>query len=83
MCLQKGYHAFMRAGRYWRVLKMVLRSGQAHDIDRHLPANRWPGSVVVVCPACPEPDFNLQRNWKELVANPLHTYVRSRQRVRI
>lgn len=57
----------MRSGRYWRVLKMVIRSGQAHGIDEHLPENRWPGSVVVVCPACPEPGFNLQANWEDLV----------------
>ncbi|EJD44782.1 hypothetical protein AURDEDRAFT_27600, partial [Auricularia subglabra TFB-10046 SS5] len=60
---RKGYNAFVRAGRFWRVLKMVLRSGQSHGIDDLLPKNRWPGSVVVTCPACPEPDFNLQPDW--------------------
>lgn len=69
---QKGYKSFLRAGRYWRVLKMTMRSGQAHDIDRHLPANRWPGSLVVVCPACPEPGFNLQPDWKDYLEDPEH-----------
>ncbi|KZV77999.1 hypothetical protein EXIGLDRAFT_583392, partial [Exidia glandulosa HHB12029] len=68
------YTAFLRAGRQWRVLKMLIRSGQAHAIDKHLPTNRWPGSVVVVCPACPEPEFNLQENWEELLSNPEHRY---------
>lgn len=64
---RQGYHAFLRAGRYWRVLKMRQRAGQSLNIDSHLPPNRWPGSVVVVCPACPEPDFNLQPTWRVLV----------------
>ncbi|EJD38643.1 hypothetical protein AURDEDRAFT_41587, partial [Auricularia subglabra TFB-10046 SS5] len=61
---RQGYHAFLRAGRYWRVLKMQQRAGQALGIDKHLPENRWPGSVVMVCPACPEPEFNLQPTWR-------------------
>lgn len=53
---------------------MVIRSGQAHGVDEHLPKNRWPGSVAVVCPACPEPDFNLQPNWKSLAQDETHRY---------
>jgi len=41
-------------------------SGQCHGIDEYLPRNRHPGSVTVVCPACPEPEFNLQENWEKM-----------------
>ncbi|EJD32327.1 hypothetical protein AURDEDRAFT_77733 [Auricularia subglabra TFB-10046 SS5] len=63
---QKGYNVFMRVGRYWRVVKQLLRSGQAHGIDEYLPENRWRGNTTVVCPACPEPEFNLQEGWEKL-----------------
>ncbi|KZV98477.1 hypothetical protein EXIGLDRAFT_606932 [Exidia glandulosa HHB12029] len=49
-----GYKNFLRAGRYWRDLTSRRQSGQGHGIDAFLPANRYPGSVAIVCPACPE-----------------------------
>jgi hypothetical protein len=42
---------------------MRKRSGQLHGIDRLLP-HRKPGSVIVPCLACPEPFFNMDKDWK-------------------
>jgi hypothetical protein len=47
----------------WKVVAMRKRSGQLHGIDRLLP-HRQPGSVIVRCPACPEPFFNMDKDWK-------------------
>ncbi|EJD33797.1 hypothetical protein AURDEDRAFT_28973, partial [Auricularia subglabra TFB-10046 SS5] len=62
-CSQSGYKNFARAGRYWRDLTSRKQSGQAQGIDTFLPPNRYPGSVAVICPTCPEPDFNLEPDW--------------------
>lgn len=43
----------------WRALQMTKYSGQALDIDGHLPLHQ-PGSLVVPCFACPEPGFNME-----------------------
>ncbi|PPQ98101.1 hypothetical protein CVT26_003271 [Gymnopilus dilepis] len=52
------YSQFLRVQRIWRALTLVKNSGQAHNIDRYFPLRR-PGSVIVPCFACPEPDFNV------------------------
>ncbi|KAH7099136.1 hypothetical protein BKA62DRAFT_673696 [Auriculariales sp. MPI-PUGE-AT-0066] len=70
-----GYDNFRFTARVFRDLRGLQRSGQAHGIDAHLPENRWPGSVAVVCPACPEPDFNLQQNWQELSSDIRYRYL--------
>ena len=69
---QRGYDTFRRTTRYWRHLTMTARSGQAHSIDVHLPRNRWARSLATICPACPEPGFNLQSNWEVLQATAEH-----------
>jgi hypothetical protein len=38
---------------------MKKRMGHAHGIDRFLP-NRPAGNLVLYCPACPEPGFNIE-----------------------
>ena len=70
MYIQEGYENFRRAGRFWRDLTSRRQSGQGQGIDEFLPENRYPGSVAVVCPACPEPGFNLPEDWKEKVKDP-------------
>ncbi|KZV78847.1 hypothetical protein EXIGLDRAFT_783167 [Exidia glandulosa HHB12029] len=65
-----GYREFLRAGRFWRDLTSRKQSGQGQGIDDFLPANRYPGSVAVVCPACPEPGFNLPDDWYEKLDDP-------------
>ncbi|TDL22683.1 hypothetical protein BD410DRAFT_803124, partial [Rickenella mellea] len=57
------YREFNIAVRIWRHLTMVKRSGQAHGIDTLVP-HRQPGSLVVMCPTCPEPEFNMSPGWK-------------------
>ncbi|KZV78878.1 hypothetical protein EXIGLDRAFT_633073, partial [Exidia glandulosa HHB12029] len=71
---QSGYKNFRRAGRYWRDLTSRRQSGQAQGIDAFLPANRYPGSVAIVCPACPDPGFNLPEDWVEKLKDPTERY---------
>ncbi|KAF9471253.1 hypothetical protein BDN70DRAFT_977471 [Pholiota conissans] len=60
------YPQFLRAQRLWRVLTMLKRSGQVHDIDKSFPFRRK-GNVIVVCFACPEPGFNVpDSQWDDL-----------------
>ncbi|KAJ2911567.1 hypothetical protein MD484_g8844, partial [Candolleomyces efflorescens] len=46
----------------WRVLIATKRSGQAHGIDEFL-SHRRPGNLIVHCPLCPEPYFNVDGDW--------------------
>ncbi|TDL13548.1 hypothetical protein BD410DRAFT_688437, partial [Rickenella mellea] len=59
---------FNVATRIWSYLVMEKRSGQAHEMDSLLP-HRQPGSLVVHCPACPEPGFNMPEGWKDTPPN--------------
>ncbi|KAF7973122.1 hypothetical protein HWV62_16156 [Athelia sp. TMB] len=59
------YPQFLRVARVFNALTMLKRSGQAHEIDKHLPL-RPPGSVVVPCFACPEPGFNMSLDDQEI-----------------
>lgn len=72
--VQAGYKNFHRAGRLWRDLTSRRRSGQGQGIDEFLPHNRYQGSVAVICPACPEPGFNLPENWKDQLKDPEQRY---------
>lgn len=49
----------------WRVLMAEKRLGQAHGIDELLP-HRLGGNLVVHCPICPEPHFNVDDGWREI-----------------
>lgn len=44
---------------------MRKRLGQAHGIDHMLP-DRPPGAMVVYCPVCPEPGFNVEQGWESI-----------------
>jgi hypothetical protein len=57
--LKNPYQQFLRVMRVWRVLAMLKRSGQCHNVDKYFP-DRPPGSVVVPCLACPEPGLNME-----------------------
>ncbi|TDL17558.1 hypothetical protein BD410DRAFT_843487 [Rickenella mellea] len=59
------YSVFLRVVRVWRLLNMLKRSGQAHGIDKVL-THRKPGNMTVVCPACPEPGFNMEERTEPL-----------------
>jgi hypothetical protein len=47
---------------------MRKRSGQLHGIDRLL-GHRQKGSVILRCPACPEANFNMDKDWKSTPQN--------------
>ena len=44
--------------RMWRILQMKKRAGLAHGMGKLVPVRR-PGELRVMCPACPEPGFNM------------------------
>ncbi|KAF8189627.1 hypothetical protein K438DRAFT_2019047 [Mycena galopus ATCC 62051] len=52
------FDSFVRAARLWGVLITEKRMGQMHGIDDVL-THRPEGNVVLYCPACPEPGFNM------------------------
>ncbi|KAL1937896.1 hypothetical protein VTO73DRAFT_12789 [Trametes versicolor] len=55
------YKQFCHTLRLWRHLRQLKRGGRGHD-----PAGASataPGSLAVVCPACPHPEKNLPPNW--------------------
>lgn len=52
----------MRMVREWRHLKMLKRAGRAYDplgIE-----NTPPGSLALLCRACPQPTMNLPQGWE-------------------
>lgn len=55
------YRELMGAARQWRDLKLRQRAGMAYDrVDAISP-----GSLVLFCPACPQPNVNLPTDWKK------------------
>ncbi|KAK7016791.1 hypothetical protein VNI00_018800 [Paramarasmius palmivorus] len=49
---------FLRVARIHRHLASKRRAGQSHGIDHHVP-HRPAKRTSVYCPACPEPNFNV------------------------
>ncbi|EJD37044.1 hypothetical protein AURDEDRAFT_43202, partial [Auricularia subglabra TFB-10046 SS5] len=67
------YEELLRASREWRTLKRLKRSGQALGISSLLPNNS--NSVAILCPACPQPDMNMEPDWERLVNDDnIHVY---------
>jgi hypothetical protein len=62
---QNPYVNFLRIIHIWYYLTMKKRLGQAHGIDQLLP-HRPDGNLVVYCPACPKPGFNIEKEQKLL-----------------
>lgn len=58
MYCQDRYREFLRVTRIWRRIQDLLRSGQWLNIGDLLPS-RAQNTVAVLCPACPQPDINL------------------------
>ncbi|KAK0211996.1 hypothetical protein IW262DRAFT_1467410 [Armillaria fumosa] len=58
VCMQ-----FHRSVRVWTLMKTRGRLGQLHGIDTVL-THRPLGNLIVFCPVCPEPDFNLEPGWQ-------------------
>ncbi|KAJ7449748.1 hypothetical protein B0H11DRAFT_1743513, partial [Mycena galericulata] len=62
------YENFIRCSRMWSFLTTRKRLGQEHGINKFLPY-RPPGNMMLYCPSCPEPGFNMD---KRLLALPSH-----------
>ncbi|KAF9463292.1 hypothetical protein BDZ94DRAFT_1321830 [Collybia nuda] len=56
------YSAFLRMVREYRHIKMLKRSGRGHDPMG--AAGTKPGGCAVLCPACPQPKYNLPAGWE-------------------
>ncbi|KAJ7610530.1 hypothetical protein B0H17DRAFT_1221284 [Mycena rosella] len=66
--VQDWYRELLRVYRVWR-----RRTGQAQNIDAVI-TNRWPGSLAVRCPACPEVGVNIDKATLDTVpADKRHT----------
>ncbi|KAJ7453814.1 hypothetical protein FB451DRAFT_1342514 [Mycena latifolia] len=57
------YDEFVRMTREWRHIHMLKRAGRGHDPEGI--ANTAPGSLALLCPACPHPDKNLPVDYKD------------------
>ncbi|KAI0055075.1 hypothetical protein BV25DRAFT_1816134 [Artomyces pyxidatus] len=61
--LKNRYKEFMRSMRCFRHLRMAKRAGRGHDPLGILGTKS--GELVVVCPACPDPETNLPEGWQD------------------
>jgi hypothetical protein len=59
---QDRYRELMRVSRVWRDLGNWKRGGFGHD-EESIPG---PGELALFCPACPQPNLNLPKQWKIL-----------------
>jgi hypothetical protein len=59
---QNKYNELSFAVRVWRDLKQLTRSGRVHNPGG--VANMLPGELADTCPACPDPDTNLDHGWE-------------------
>ncbi|KAF9471221.1 hypothetical protein BDN70DRAFT_820283 [Pholiota conissans] len=57
------YPEFRRMARLWRWFKHVKWAGFAHTRDD--TAAPSPGQLTLFCPACPQPNINLPKDWME------------------
>ncbi|KAF7799366.1 hypothetical protein EIP86_010598 [Pleurotus ostreatoroseus] len=64
--------SFLRVVREWRLLKLLLRAGRAHEANG--VATIKPGELCVRCPACPRPGINLPRNWNTVADDLRYIY---------
>ncbi|KAJ6529952.1 hypothetical protein DFH09DRAFT_1093763 [Mycena vulgaris] len=55
------FENFIRSAHLWSVLTTEKRGGQLHNVDVVIP-HRREGTPVVLCPACPEASFNMDKN---------------------
>ncbi|KAM6489836.1 hypothetical protein JOM56_014648 [Amanita muscaria] len=56
------YTEFLRVIRQWRHLKMLKRAGRGHVLNGSM--NSEDGCCAVLCPACPQPEKNLEHGWE-------------------
>ncbi|KAI0644979.1 hypothetical protein C8Q79DRAFT_1001590 [Trametes meyenii] len=69
-------HPFCYVVRLWRHLQQLKRGARGHD-----PAGTSataPGSLAVMCPACPNPGVNLPDDWDMAPADEMHCRCKDR-----
>lgn len=54
---------FSRIAREWTHLKMLKRGGYGGETDLSTIGD---GDLALLCPACPQPNWNLPENWNIL-----------------
>ncbi|KJA19668.1 hypothetical protein HYPSUDRAFT_204406 [Hypholoma sublateritium FD-334 SS-4] len=60
------YSQFRLVSRVWDLLTSTKRQGHYHDLNKLLvPLGRQPDSLVVSCPACPDPLINMDAKWRD------------------
>ncbi|KAJ6596536.1 hypothetical protein B0H10DRAFT_1828264, partial [Mycena sp. CBHHK59/15] len=59
------YENFICVSRLWGVLAMEKHLGQVHGIDDVL-THHPKGNLVLMCPLCPEPSFNMDPHLRDL-----------------
>ena len=47
----------------WHIVTATKCLGQAHEIDKYTPQHP-PGNLIVFCPLCPQPSFNMEEGWE-------------------
>ncbi|KAI0671900.1 hypothetical protein C8Q78DRAFT_972892, partial [Trametes maxima] len=65
-------HPFCHVVRIWRHLRQLKRGGRGHD-PSGISATA-PGSLAVMCPACPRPGINLPEDWELTPADKIWLY---------
>ena len=63
--LQDPYKGFLRVTRVWDILQLKRRTGYFFEISSFLSARPKP-SLLVFCPACPEPGVNIPLDAKQI-----------------
>ncbi|KAI0312439.1 hypothetical protein OF83DRAFT_1087012 [Amylostereum chailletii] len=69
--IQNPYTAFLRVVQIWGLLTARKRMGQGPSVDALMPQHPA-GSLVVYCPACPQPGFNMLAGFEMTPSNLRH-----------
>ena len=60
----------MRVSRTWRDLSNRKRAGFGHDAQN----DPGKGELSIFCPACPQPNINLPKDWAQQYNRLVHFY---------
>ena len=59
--------------RIWQVITTERHLGHNHGIDNIL-RHRQSGNLIIHCPACPEPTFNMEPGWQQMPPSLSHLH---------
>ncbi|KAE9392160.1 hypothetical protein BT96DRAFT_1058534, partial [Gymnopus androsaceus JB14] len=69
------YKQFMFVTRIWPLLEAEKRFGRLHgDGMNELFPRRPKGNLMLYCPACPEPDVNMESGWERTPSHLCHLH---------